>query len=91
MFYKKNKIKLKACIKVIRPYHAIKNILIFAPIFVRHQYFNFIALKNCFLGFLVFCLLASSAYVINDLHDLENDKKHCKKQKKTFSFRKIIL
>lgn len=89
MLNKKNKIKLKACIKAIRPYHAIKNILIFVPIFVGHQYFNFIALKNCFLGFLVFCLLASSAYIINDLHDLENDKKHCKKQKRPFASGKL--
>ncbi len=89
MLNKKNKIKLKVCIKAIRPYHTIKNILIFVPIFVGHQYFNFVALKNCFLGFLVFCLLASSAYVINDLHDLENDKKHSKKQKRPFASGKL--
>lgn len=85
MLNKKNKKKLKACVKAIRPYHAIKNVLLFIPIFVGHQYFNIIALKNCFFGFLVFCLLASSAYIINDLHDLENDKKHRKKQKRPFA------
>lgn len=86
---KNNKVKLKACIKAIRPYHATKNILLFVPIFVGHQYFNISALKNCFLGFLVFCLLASSAYVINDLHDLEIDKNHCKKQKRPFASGKL--
>ena len=89
MLNKNNKIKLNACIQAIRPYHAIKNFLIFVPIFVGHQYFNFSALKNCLLGFLVFCLLASSAYVINDLHDLENDKKHNKKQKRPFASGKL--
>ncbi|MFZ0219124.1 MAG: UbiA family prenyltransferase [Candidatus Aquirickettsiella sp.] len=82
---KKNKIKIKACFYAIRPYHAIKNILLFIPLFVGHQYFNSIAIKNSFLGFFVFCLLASSAYLINDLVDLENDKRHIKKQKRPFA------
>lgn len=69
----------------MRPYHAIKNILLFTPLFVGHQYYNTIAIRNSFLGFFVFCLLASSAYLINDLVDLENDKQHCKKQKRPFA------
>jgi len=82
---KKNKIKMKACFKAIRPYHAIKNILLFIPLFVGHQYFNIIAVKNSFLGFFIFCLFASSAYLINDLVDLENDKQHVKKQNRPFA------
>jgi 4-hydroxybenzoate polyprenyltransferase len=82
---KKIKIKIKACFKAIRPYHAIKNILLFIPLFVGHQYFNTSAIKNGFLGFFIFCLLASSAYLINDLVDLENDKQHFKKQKRPFA------
>lgn len=89
MLNKKNKGKLKAYIKAIRPYHAIKNILLLVPIFVGHQYFNITALKNCLLGFLVFCLFASSAYIVNDLHDLENDKKHSRKQKRPFASGKL--
>lgn len=85
MLNKKIKIKIKACFKAVRPYHAIKNILLFIPIFVGHQYFNTSAIKNGFLGFFIFCLLASSAYLINDLVDLENDKQHLKKQKRPFA------
>lgn len=85
MLNKKNKIKIKACFQAVRPYHAIKNILLFIPLFVGHQYFNISAIKNSFLGFFVFCLLASSAYLINDLVDLENDKEHLKKQKRPFA------
>jgi 4-hydroxybenzoate polyprenyltransferase len=88
---KKNKIKIKACFKAIRPYHAIKNILLFIPLFVGHQYFNIIAIKNSFLGFFVFCLLASNAYLINDLIDLENDKQHTKKQKRPFASGELSL
>lgn len=82
---KKNKTKIKACFEAVRPYHAIKNILLFVPLFVGHQYFNIIAIKNSFLGFFVFCLLASSAYLINDLIDLKNDKQHIRKQNRPFA------
>lgn len=85
MLNKKNKIKIKACFQAVRPYHAIKNILLFIPLLVGHQYFNASAIKNIFLGFFIFCLLASSAYLINDLVDLENDKQHLKKQKRPFA------
>lgn len=85
MLNKKNKIKMKACFKAIRPCHAIKNSLLFIPLFVGHQYFNIIAIKNSFLGFFIFCLLASSAYLINDLVDCENDKQHVKKQNRPFA------
>lgn len=85
MLNKKNKIIIKACFKAVRPYHAVKNFLLFIPLFVGHQYFNTIAIRNVFLGFIVFCLLASSAYLINDLVDLEKDKLHVKKQKRPFA------
>lgn len=91
MLNKKNKIKIKDCFQAIRPYHAIKNILLFIPLFVGHQYFNIIAIKNSFLGFIVFCLLASSAYLINDLVDLENDKRHVKKQNRPFASGELSL
>lgn len=81
----KRKNKFSACLRVIRPYHATKNFLLFIPLFVGHQYFNTIALKNIFFGFWVFCCLASSAYVINDLVDLESDKQHFNKAKRPFA------
>lgn len=83
MLYKKNKIN--ACLRVIRPYHFTKNFLLFIPLFAGHQYFNSVALGNLFLGFLIFCLLASSAYLVNDLVDLENDKQHLNKKKRPFA------
>lgn len=79
------KSKISACIRVIRPYHFVKNFLLFIPLFIGHQYFNSVALKNIFLGFLVFCFLASSNYLINDLVDLKYDKQHPNKQRRPFA------
>jgi len=81
---KKNS-KISACFKAIRPYHAIKNGLLFIPLLVGHQYFNTIAIGNVFLGSIVFCLFASSAYLINDLADLKTDQQDIKKQKRPFA------
>jgi 4-hydroxybenzoate polyprenyltransferase len=84
---KKNKklSSVKACFRALRPYHIAKNFLLFIPLLVGHHYFDPVSLKNSFIGFLVFCLLASSAYLINDLVDLEQDRQHSKKQKRPFA------
>ncbi len=52
---------------------------------MSHQYFNTIAIENIFLGIIIFCLFASSAYLINDLVDLKTDQQDTKKQKRPFA------
>ncbi len=75
----------------MRPYHISKNFLLFTPLFLGYQYISSVVLKNIFLGFLIFCFLASSAYLINDLLDLENDKQHFLKQKRPFAAGELPL
>ncbi len=93
MSNKKNKYRayIKASFRAMRPYHIAKNFLLFIPLLVGHHYFNWTSLKNSFIGFFVFCLLASSAYLINDLVDLEKDKQHSKKQKRPFASGELPL
>jgi 4-hydroxybenzoate polyprenyltransferase len=69
----------------MRPFHIVKNFLIFIPLIVGHHYFALISVRNSLIGFLVFCLFASSAYVVNDLIDLEKDRKDTRKQKRPFA------
>ncbi|MDQ8039491.1 MAG: UbiA family prenyltransferase [Rickettsiella sp.] len=87
----KHKAYIKASFSAMRPYHFAKNFLLFIPFLVGHHYFNLISLKNNLVGFLAFCLLASSAYVINDLVDLEKDKQHSRKQKRPFASGELPL
>ncbi len=75
----------KTCLRAIRPYHMVKNLLLFIPLLVGHHYFNLDSFKKSLIGFLVFCFLASSAYLINDLVDIEKDKQHSRKQKRPFA------
>ena len=62
-------------IKAMRAYHWIKNLIIFIPMLAAHQITtdNFI---SSFYAFIVFSLVASSVYIINDLLDLNTDRIH---------------
>ena len=62
-------------LRIIRPYQWVKNILVFIPMLMSHQ----ITMDNFLLStkaFIIFSLIASSIYVINDIADLKSDKKH---------------
>ncbi|MBD3330256.1 decaprenyl-phosphate phosphoribosyltransferase [Candidatus Peregrinibacteria bacterium] len=63
-------------LKLLRPTHWIKNLLIFAPlIFADTELSIEILLKGIPL-FFAFSFLASAVYIINDLSDEESDKVH---------------
>ena len=62
-----------------RPKQWTKNLLVFsAPIF-SFKYDPDIWI-SAFVTFIVFCLLSSSIYLINDVLDIKSDKKHHKKK-----------
>ncbi|MBQ7257487.1 MAG: decaprenyl-phosphate phosphoribosyltransferase [Abditibacteriota bacterium] len=60
-------------IKLLRPTHYIKNLLIFVPL-VFAEAFRLNAIIATFLAFIAFCLIASCVYIINDIVDYEKDK-----------------
>lgn len=73
--------KIKYFIKQLRMKHYLKNGLILLPLFFSGA----ITTENvvaCLTGFLVFSLIASFVYVINDLFDVKNDRKHPTKRKR---------
>ncbi len=67
---------VKPLLKTMRPRHWVKNGLLFIPIVFDKQLTNWPALTRTILGFILFCLLSSVIYIINDLVDLEADRKH---------------
>ncbi|MGH7245575.1 MAG: decaprenyl-phosphate phosphoribosyltransferase [Candidatus Levyibacteriota bacterium] len=73
MSLKKTSIKT---LKLLRPKQWIKNFAVFAAIIFTGQLFNFPVLWNVCLGFLVFCAVSSSIYVVNDIFDVEKDRLH---------------
>lgn len=70
---------LEGFIRVLRPHQWMKNSLVFVPIAAAHQ-FSSSNLINTIIAFIVFCLVASGSYVINDLLDLSSDRAHPRKK-----------
>lgn len=66
-------------LKTMRPRQWVKNGLLFIPLIFDKQLTNWPALGRIVLGFALFCLLSSVIYIINDLVDLEADRKHPQK------------
>jgi len=67
---------ISVLIKEIRVYQWVKNILIFSPLLLSHTFTDTERLIDSFIAFIAFCLCASSVYIINDLCDIEADRKH---------------
>jgi len=63
-------------IEAVRPTQWIKNLNLFAAAILNGQLLYPPIFQKSLLGFIVFSLLSSSSYLINDLVDIEKDRKH---------------
>lgn len=74
--------KVRAMYRAMRPHQWSKNILLFLPMLTAH---DFSSLFQVILGFVAFCMMASTVYVVNDLLDLSADRAHPRKCKRPFA------
>jgi len=65
-----------AYLKLLRPKDWAKNLFLFVPLFFGGVITDIGKLFPVFLGFIAFCCIASSIYIINDYRDREDDRKH---------------
>lgn len=65
-----------AYLKLLRPKDWAKNLFLFIPLFFASEIFNIHKIIPVFYGFLAFCCIASSIYILNDYRDIEDDRKH---------------
>lgn len=63
-------------IKLMRPKHYIKNLLIVLPLLFNGDFFDVKKLLLLFMGFISFSFVASSIYILNDIRDIEKDRLH---------------
>jgi 4-hydroxybenzoate polyprenyltransferase len=71
--------------RALRTYQWVKNILVFVPIIVSEKPISFEAFISTSLIFISFCLSASGLYIVNDLMDLETDRRHPAKRRRPFA------
>ncbi len=67
-------------LRALRPKQWSKNVLLFAALLFAERMTDPQAIRSSVLGFLCFCLLSSSGYVVNDIRDVAADRNHPKKR-----------
>ena len=77
-------IPLKIILKAIRLHQWAKNVLIFVPMLLAHA-FRLPLIFQALVAFLCFSLCASATYIVNDLLDIEADRRHHKKRFRPFA------
>jgi len=72
----------RTLVKAIRIHQWAKNLLLFVPLLASHRIMEIQLLWNGLLAFIAFGACASSTYLLNDLLDLPDDRKHPTKCKR---------
>lgn len=67
---------LPPIVRLLRPKQWIKNGFVAAPLFFTPDKVNAASLLDVLAGFVVFCMVASAVYCLNDLRDAEGDRNH---------------
>lgn len=80
-----------AYLEEMRPKHWIKNILILLPMFFGNALGDAHIWLSVGIGFLIFCLLSSAVYYLNDLHDIEKDRNHPTKRNRPIASGRISI
>jgi len=80
-----NKPPVFTWLKAIRLHQWVKNLIVFFPIIASHRFLEWAVLSKSLLAFFSFSLCASSIYIVNDLIDLQEDRKHPEKRKRAFA------
>lgn len=70
----------RAALKTARPQEWVKNVLVFAGLIFSGQLNDAGAVGQALIAFACFCAISSAGYFLNDLNDVELDRKHPKKR-----------
>ncbi len=73
---------LATWLKAMRPHQWLKNLLLFVPLIMAHRVDEPGLLLQAVVAFVAFSLCASSVYLLNDLFDLEADRRHRLKRRR---------
>jgi 4-hydroxybenzoate polyprenyltransferase len=76
---------LRDAVRSMRCYQWVKNLLLFVPAITSHTIFDASVAGSAALAFFSFGFSASAAYILNDLLDLEEDRRHSAKKQRPFA------
>jgi hypothetical protein len=74
----------RALQRALRLHQWAKNVLVFVPFLLAHSLRVDTVVRAC-IAFLCFSLCASATYIVNDLLDIEADRRHPRKRRRPFA------
>ena len=72
----RRRLSIKCYLREMRIKSWLKNLFVFCPIIFSLELFEWNKLMEAIVLTLAFCLVSSAIYVLNDINDFENDRKH---------------
>jgi 4-hydroxybenzoate polyprenyltransferase/phosphoserine phosphatase len=75
----------KSLVRSLRPHQWVKNLLVLVPLFAAHLHGDLTSVLRALLALIAFCLAASGTYLLNDLIDVEHDRHHFQKARRSFA------
>ncbi len=67
---------MRAIITLMRPEQWVKNLIVFGALIFARRFTNTPDVLHSLLAFGILCLLSSAVYIVNDIHDCEQDSLH---------------
>jgi 4-hydroxybenzoate polyprenyltransferase len=74
--------QVKPLIRTMRPKQYTKNVFVWAALLFDRKLFEVQPFVRTLVAFVLFCLISSAVYIINDLVDVEKDRLHPHKAKR---------
>jgi 4-hydroxybenzoate polyprenyltransferase len=82
---------LKALLRAMRPKQWAKNVFVFAALVFDEQLTRPEPLVRIMVGFAMLCLISSSVYLLNDVADVEADRRHPVKRNRPIAAGKLAI
>lgn len=73
--------QIRGMFALLRPRQWVKNVFVFAPLIFAGEFLKLQSIEKVALAALIFCVASSATYILNDLADIERDRRHPKKSK----------
>ena len=70
----------RALARSLRPHQWVKNLLVFGGLLFSQSLSDPVAVLHSVHAFLLFCFAASSIYLLNDVQDRDEDRRHPEKR-----------
>ena len=66
--------RVPATVRAMRPRQWVKNLLVLAAPLAAGRLLEPAVIKTAALGFVAFCLVSATVYLVNDVRDVEEDR-----------------